>query len=151
MLDITLVAVGKIKDKNYRAAAEEYIKRLRPYAKLKVIELAPAPFSLHNQERAKEIEGKRIKEFLASRTGPVWLLAERGKVFTSPDFAAFMEKKQPLILIMGGALGFSADLYQKYPPLSLSPLTFPHELARVVLLEQLYRAATILNKKDYHY
>lgn len=151
MLDITLVTIGKIKDKNYQAAAAEYVKRLKPYAKLKVIELLAAPFSLQSRERSKEIEGKRIEDCLSSRSGRVFLLAERGKVFASGDFAAFLEKSQPLTLVLGGALGFSSELYKKYPSLSLSLLTFPHELARVVFLEQLYRAVTILNKKDYHY
>jgi hypothetical protein len=58
---------------------------------------------------------------------------------------------RPLILVLGGSLGFSDGLYNNYPSLSLSPLTFPHELARVVIMEQLYRAATILQKKNYHY
>lgn len=151
MLDITLIVVGKIKDKNYQAATAEYIKRLKPYVRLKIVELTAASFSAHSQEQAKEIEGKRIKESLSSRAGQVFLLAERGRFFSSPDFAAFMEKNQPLTLVIGGALGFSAELYRSYPQISLSPLTFPHELARVVLLEQLYRAAAILSKKDYHY
>jgi len=151
MLDITIIAIGKVKDKNYQAATEEYTKRLRPYARLKIIEIAAVPFSSHSQEQAKEIEGKRIKEALVFRTGQIFLLAERGKNFTSSDLAKFIEKSQPVILVIGGALGFSQDLYQNYPQLSLSPLTFPHELARVILLEQLYRVTTILNQKAYHY
>jgi len=151
MLDITLIAVGKIKDKNYQSAAEEYVKRLRPYVKLKITEVTPAPFTLHNQEQAKEIEGKRMAALLEKSANRIFLLAEQGQVFSSPDLAVFLERNQPLTLVIGGALGFSAELYRSYPQISLSRLTFPHELARVVLLEQLYRAATILNQKNYHY
>lgn len=151
MLDICLVAVGKIKDKNYQAAAAEYLKRLKPYARLKVIELSSAAFSGHSQKRAREQESERLAAVLADRPGAVYLLAERGKLFDSPRFAAFINQNQPLTLVLGGALGFSESLYQSYPQLSLSPLTFPHEMARLILLEQLYRSATILNQKDYHY
>jgi 23S rRNA (pseudouridine1915-N3)-methyltransferase len=156
MLDITLLVVGKIKEKYWQAAFLEYAKRLKPYARLRVVELAAAPFSKNDKEKAKGIESGRILDFLQksaskSNPNPVYLLAERGRVFSSPAFAAWLDKNQSLLLVVGGALGFSDELYRRYPQISLSPLTFPHELARVVLLEQLYRAATIINNKDYHY
>ncbi len=156
MLDITLIAVGKIKEAFWRDAFVEYDKRLKPYARLKVIELAPEPFSKSGKEKAKEIEGKRIMDYLEKQShesGAVsaYLLAERGRTFDSPALAGWLEKNSPMTLIVGGALGFSDELYRRYPQISLSPLTFPHELARVVLIEQLYRAAAILNGKEYHY
>lgn len=156
MLDITLVTIGKIKESHYQAAFLEYEKRLRPYARLKVVELPAVPFFKGSQEQSKEFEGETIENFLLKaeknqNPAAVYLLAERGQIFTSSEFAVWLNKKQPLILIIGGALGFSDGLYQKYPQISLSPLTFPHELARVVLIEQIYRAATIINKKTYHY
>lgn len=156
MLDITLVAVGKIKESFWREAFEEYAKRLKPYARLKVIELPAEPFSKGGKEKTKEIEGKRIMDYLEKQSREfgvlsAYLLAERGRTFDSPTLAVWLEKNSPLTLIVGGALGFSDELYERYPQISLSPLTFPHELARVVLMEQLYRAATILNGKEYHY
>ncbi len=153
MLDIILVAVGKIKDRHYNALAAEYLKRLKPYARVKVIELEAAPFNEQTRERAKEFDGERIENFLNKQKDDrlVYLLAERGEEYNSPDLAKWLNNKDPLILVVGGALGFSDDLYQKYPALSLSLLTFPHELARVVLLEQIYRSATILQNKSYHY
>lgn len=156
MLDITLVAVGKIKEAFWREAFTEYAKRLKPYARLKVIELPAEPFSKGGKEKAKEIEGKRIMDYLEKQSreagaSSVYLLAERGRTFASPTLAGWLEKNSPLILIIGGALGFSDELYGRYPQISLSPLTFPHELARVVLIEQLYRAAAILHGKEYHY
>jgi len=156
MLDITIISLGKMKESYWQEAAAEYIKRLRPYIRLKEVELAPASFSKDTKEKAKEVESRRIMDFLnksgSGKEQPaVYLLAERGREYDSPALAAWLENNSPLILIIGGALGFSAELYRRYPQISLSPLTFPHELARVVVLEQLYRAASILNKKEYHY
>jgi len=156
MLDITIVAIGKVKEGYYRDALFEYQKRLSPYARLKIVELPAAPFLKNSQEQAKEFEGEVIENFLhksekSHNSAVVYLLAERGQTFTSIEFAAWLNKKQPLILVIGGALGFSEALYRKYPQISLSPLTFPHELARVVLIEQIYRATTIINKKTYNY
>lgn len=156
MLDITIVSIGKIKESFYLEAYNEYIKRLQPYARVKAVELAPEPFLNGTKEKSKEAEGKRVVDFLSKYNkdktiSSVYLLAERGQTFDSPALAVWLEKKTPMILIVGGALGFSDELYSLYPQISLSPLTFPHELARVVLAEQLYRAAAILNKKEYHY
>ncbi len=156
MLDITLVTLGKIKESFYQEAAAEYVKRLRPYVRLKTVELSPEPFSKGNKNKAKEIEGGRVLEYLSGHnkdngSAAIYLLAERGKTFTSPEMAQWLERNSPIVLIIGGALGFSDELYTRYPQISLSPLTFPHELARVVLLEQLYRSAAILNQKEYHY
>jgi len=157
MLDITVLAIGKMKDKNLAAAAREYFKRLKPFVRVRMVELGALPFASNNHEAIKRLEAERILEFLhkeENRPGgaTAFLLAERGINFkSSPDMAAWLNKKNPLILVIGGALGFPDELYKEYPQISLSPLTLPHELARVVLLEQLYRAASILNKKDYHY
>ncbi|MFZ4631769.1 MAG: 23S rRNA (pseudouridine(1915)-N(3))-methyltransferase RlmH [Patescibacteria group bacterium] len=153
MLDITLVTIGKIKDKSYLGLSSEYQKRLKPYSRLKVIELEAVSFSEKTKEKAKEFEAERIENFLNKQkdNAAVYLLAERGEIYDSVALANWLNKKSPLILVLGGSLGFSDKLYSSYPGLSLSPLTFPHELARVVMLEQLYRAATILQKKNYHY
>ncbi len=152
MLDITLLTIGKIKDKSYSTLSAEYLKRLKPYARVKIIELESVSFSEKMRIKAKDFEGEKIENFLSKqKEAIVYLLAERGDVFDSMEFAHWLEKKSPLILVIGGALGFSDFLYQKYPSLSLSLLTFPHELARVIILEQIYRATTILQQKNYHY
>ena len=153
MLDITLLAIGKIKDKSYSVLMTEYLKRLKPYVRLKIIELEAVSFSPNMREKAKRLEGERIENFLSKykENALVYLLAERGDMFNSIELANWLNKKSPLIFVLGGALGFSDSLYENYLSLSLSPLTFPHELARVVFLEQIYRATTILQKKSYHY
>jgi 23S rRNA (pseudouridine1915-N3)-methyltransferase len=157
MLDITILAVGKIKDKNLFSFSVEYLKRLKPFVKIKVVEISPVAFSDNTKEAAKKFEGEKIIEILKkeetkAKGAAAYLLAERGLSFkSSPDFAFWLAKKSPLVLVVGGALGFSDELYKSYPQVSLSPLTFPHELARVIVFEQIYRASTVLNGKEYHY
>lgn len=157
MLDVTLINVGKIKNKNLASLAQDYIKRLKPFAKIKIIEVEASPINPNNQTATKVLEGERLLKVIKTeeekaRGGIVYLLAERGKLFSSsPDLAAWFNKNNPLILVIGGALGFSDELYKNYPQISLSSLTFPHELARVIFLEQFYRASLINMKKDYHY
>ncbi|MBN2854123.1 23S rRNA (pseudouridine(1915)-N(3))-methyltransferase RlmH, partial [Patescibacteria group bacterium] len=151
------IAVGKLKDKNLSSLAQDYIKRLKPFAKLKIIEVEASPINPKNKRATKFLEGERLLKAIKSeeekaRGGVVYLLAERGLIFnSSPDFATWLNKNNPLILVLGGALGFSEELYKSYRQVSLSPLTFPHELARVIFLEQFYRASLINMKKDYHY
>lgn len=157
MLDITLITVGKIKNKSLASLAQDYIKRLKPFAKLKIIEVEASPINSNNQTATKVLEGERLLKAIKTeeekaRGGVVYLLAERGKLFSSSlDLAAWFNKNNPLILVIGGALGFSDVLYEDYPQISLSSLTFPHELARIIFLEQFYRASLINIKKDYHY
>ena len=151
MLNITLITIGKIKEAYLNEASLEYIKRIKPYGRLVIQELKAEPFSLTTKDKAKKIEGERIQAVLERKNGAeVYLLSEHGTLFKSPEFAAKIKDKE-LVLVIAGSLGFAKELESKYAKISLSPLTFPHELARVVLLEQIYRAATIINNKEYHY
>lgn len=157
MLDISLITVGKLRDKNLASLADIYIKRLKPFAKIKLFEVESAPFSDKNRDVSKRLEGENLLKIISReenspKGGLVYLLAERGKSFkSSEDLASFLHQKSPLILVVAGALGFSDDLYQKYPQISLSALTYTHEFARVILLEQIYRATMIGMNKSYHY
>jgi 23S rRNA (pseudouridine1915-N3)-methyltransferase len=153
MLDLTILAFGKIKESYWRLAAEEYLKRLKPYARVKIEELKSESFSKSGQETAKRKEAKRLEDYLSRQPeATVFLLAEKGEEFDSVLLAKKFDKIQTsIILVIGGSLGFSSEIFKQYQKISLSKLTFPHELARVILLEQVYRAVTILNEKDYHY
>ena len=154
MLDVKIIAVGKVKNKNFGAAIVEYLKRIKPYARIELVEVKPEAFGSQNKEVAKKTEGERLLKSLASEAaGMVYLLQEQGKEFNSEKFARFLEKQNSrVVLVIAGALGFSDEIKNKYPnSISLSQMTIPHELARVVLLEQLYRAATIIQGKEYHY
>lgn len=153
MLKISIIAVGKVKEKFWQAAIQEYLKRLKPYAKLEVIEVLAEAFSSQNKKNSQSKENGRLMKILEKyNKSDVYLLAEYGQEFTSLGFADFLKNKKEIILVLGGALGWAEEIKKEYPQsISLSQLTMPHELVRVVLLEQIYRAASIINKKDYHY
>lgn len=153
MLDITILAFGRLKEDYYHKVAAEYIKRLKPYARLKIEELKAESFNDSNHDVIKKIEGRRLLERLSrEEKSEIFLLAEGGREFSSEEFATWLsDKPGSLILVLGGTLGFSKEVYETYQQISLSRLTFPHELARVVLLEQIYRAAAIIRGKNYHY
>lgn len=154
-MNITILAVGKIRGVG-KEAQEGYLTRLGPYAKIKAVEVEAESFTNDkgSKIKAKEAEAKRILSSIKKLSGAdVILLRESGESFSSIGFAAFVGKKNThIIFVLAGALGFSEEVVKKYPQsLSLSLMTFPHEMARVVLLEQIYRAATILRGKSYHY
>jgi len=157
MFNIDLIVLGKLKEDYLRAAEEEYTKRLGTYAKLTIIELTEEPFRDPEGElnSIREREATKIRQRIAPGSFVI-ALDERGGEYTSVDFAHMLEKKssqgQKLDFVMGGPLGLDRDLLKSADlKLSLSPLTFTHQMARILLLEQLYRAGTILNKKRYHY
>jgi 23S rRNA (pseudouridine1915-N3)-methyltransferase len=152
MLNLKIITIGKIKQKFFAMAVDEYLKRLKPYSKLEITELKSESFSVSNKDKAKQIEGKRIEAIL-EKCGcqNIFLLSEDGKEYDSLEFFKFLEKNEEAIFVIGGALGFTDELKNKYQKISLSQMTMPHELARVVLLEQIYRAVAIAKGKEYHY
>ena len=158
-MKITLIAVGKIKERYFEDAIKEYSKRLSRYCRLEIIQVADektpdgAGEALENQ--IKEKEGRRILEQI--REGSyVIALAVEGKQMDSLEFAARMERlavegKSHLVLIIGGSLGLSKEVMQRADlALSFSPMTFPHQLMRVILLEQIYRSFRIRAGEPYH-
>ena len=153
MFKITIIAVGKIKEKFWQEAIKEYQKRLKPYAVLDIVEVKAESFQVHNRQSAQNKENQRLLAVLDKYDKQnIYLLAERGQEFDSLGFANFIKAKSELVLVLGGSLGWAEEIKLKYTKsISLSQLTMPHEMARVVLLEQIYRAATILQAKDYHY
>lgn len=153
MLKLTIIAFGKIKNQEYKTLYEEYVKRLSPYAKIQTIELEAESFNPGEEIRTKKREAERLLDYIhRNKLGTVILCDERGKEFTSEEFAHQLEEMGGTVLVIGGTLGFGESVKEMHQAkLALSKFTMPHELARVVLAEQLYRAATILNGKTYHY
>ncbi|NLO89942.1 MAG: 23S rRNA (pseudouridine(1915)-N(3))-methyltransferase RlmH [Clostridia bacterium] len=158
-MEIHIIAVGKLKEKFFKEAAGEYLKRLKRFAKVKVIEVKDEPIppnpSPGDRERILKAEGERIMRYLKEDSYIV-ALDISGEEHSSEELAL---KFQELLLrgisrlafIIGGPLGLSSSVISKYRwQLSLSKLTFPHQLARVVLLEQIYRCLTIINGEPYH-
>lgn len=156
---ISIVCVGKIKEKFYSDAVAEYAKRLSKYCKLEIIEVpderTPDGASALVEEQIKEKEGKRILEKIKDDAF-VCTLEIAGKRLTSEGLADWMEKlavsgTSHIVFVIGGSLGLhSSVLKRSNMGLSFSDMTFPHQLMRVILTEQIYRAFRIINKEPYH-
>jgi len=159
MLKITLIAMGKLTEPHYRAAAEDFAARIGRHNKLSVIE--PKPENLPKEpadgdiRRALEREAEKILAEIPPRAAVVAMCVE-GRTMSSEDFAAFFERQAnngcgEICFIIGSSHGLS-DVVKKRADfrLSVSPMTFPHELFRVMLLEQIYRAGEILGGSRYH-
>lgn len=156
MLNIKIIVLGRLKESYWEASESEYLKRLRPYARVEILELAEEPFREGDDtEKIKFKEAKKIRKILPEG-GFVVALHEQGKKFTSPLFAKFLEEQstrgEMIMFVVGGPLGLHESILQfSNVQISLSQLTFPHQMVRTILLEQLYRTTTILNEKKYHY
>ncbi len=151
MINITVVAVGNLKEKFSKDAQNEYLKRLSAFCKVKIIETKEFN-ELKNIELIKEKEGEEILKHLS---GYPILLDVKGEEITSEDLAKDIEKlsltNSSITFIIGGSYGVSEKVRENCKQkLSFSKMTFPHNLFRIMLLEQLYRAFTILNGKSYH-
>ena len=154
MQKITLLTVGKLKESWAREAADMYVQRLRPSVSLTVMELGPSRGKDGPAQQAEESD--RILKMLGSMQGEIWVLDETGKGMISKEFSKELEKAKDqgthLVLVLGGAYGFTDAVRNKAQKLiRLSDMTFPHELCRVVLLEQLYRAFEIQKGSGYHH
>ncbi len=155
MFKIKIIALGKLKEKAFLELEREYLKRLTPYAKIKVVELPEAPYRGRDDlNRVKEKEAESIIKQLPENA-IVILLEEKGSLRNSLDLAHFFERlgalNKEIIFVIGSGAGLHPMLHQySNYSISLSPLTFTHNFARVLLEEQIYRACTILAGKDYH-
>lgn len=150
---ITVAAVGKLRESHWQQAQEEYVRRLGRYTSLTLVEI-------------KDVAGKSIPDAVAlAREGEGLLAAARGqrtillspdgRHLTSPEWAQYLQRRLEqfgdLAFLIGGPTGFDeAVVAAAHDRLALSRMTFPHELARIIILEQLYRAFTILNGEPYH-
>ncbi len=158
-MKITLVTVGKIKEKYFTDAIAEYAKRLSRYCKLEIVEVAdektPDGASEALEAQIKEKEGERILSKIADGAYVV-ALAIDGKQLSSEELAEKMEKWNVsgishMVFIIGGSLGLTPKVLNRADfKLSFSKMTFPHQLMRVVLLEQIYRSFRIRNNEPYH-
>jgi len=148
-MKLRIVWVGRTRNKNYEALQNEYLRRLAHFVTVEIIEVRDA-----SDDNRKEIEGQRILEKL-NQTSTVCLLDVGGKYLSSQQLAAELEKWQnrglkEIAFVIGGADGVSNAVGQRAGlKLSLSFMTFTHEMARVILLEQLYRSYTILRGFPY--
>lgn len=158
-MKITLITVGKIKEKFYTDAVAEYSKRLGRYCKLEIIQVAdektPDGASEGEEQQIKKKEGERILAQI--RDGAyVIALAIDGEMLSSEQLAAKIQRlgvggQSQIVLVIGGSLGLSDEVLRRADyRLSFSKMTFPHQLMRVILLEQIYRSYRIISGQPYH-
>ncbi|WP_099360732.1 23S rRNA (pseudouridine(1915)-N(3))-methyltransferase RlmH [Fredinandcohnia onubensis] len=158
-MNITIVTIGKLKEKYLIQGINEYLKRLTAYAKVDMIELAdekaPENLSESEMEQVKQKEGERILSKLSDDTHVIALAIE-GKMKSSEQLADDLENlatygKSKIAFIIGGSLGLSKDVMKRAnDTLSFSKMTFPHQLMRLILVEQVYRAFRIIRNEPYH-
>lgn len=156
-MDILLLSVGKTSTKFIREGIDEYNSRLKHYVNFKQDYISDIRNTRKLSEaQQKDAEGRLILDSL-NPSDFVVLLDEHGKEFRSLEFAEWIEKRMAagykrIVFIVGGPYGFSQAVYERADSkLSLSKLTFPHELVRLFFIEQLYRAFTILRHEPYHH
>lgn len=159
MIKITLIVVGKIKEKYWNDAIAEYSKRLSRYCKLDIVEVQDektpddAPPAICDQIKKKEAE--RILKNIDDHAF-VCTLEIAGMRFTSEAFADFLDKKalsgvSHIQFVIGGSLGLHESVLKRSDQaISFSDMTFPHQMMRVILLEQIYRGYRIINNEPYH-
>ncbi|MCM3588163.1 23S rRNA (pseudouridine(1915)-N(3))-methyltransferase RlmH [Mesobacillus maritimus] len=158
-MHISIVTVGKLKEKYLKLGIEEYVKRLNSYAKIDVIEVADekAPEELSEVEmiQVKQKEGERLLAKISPDTYVI-ALAINGKLKSSEELADSLDKlatygKSKVAFVIGGSLGLSEEVLKRADEkLSFSKMTFPHQLMRLILVEQIYRSFRINRGEPYH-
>jgi 23S rRNA (pseudouridine1915-N3)-methyltransferase len=151
---LTVAAVGRLREAHWQAAQDEYARRLRRYTDFQLVEVKDVVGRSLPDDVAAAREGEQLLA-AAPRGARLVLLSAGGRQHSSPELAVWLrthlEQVGTLAFLIGGPIGFDpATIAAAHEQLALSRLTLPHELARVVLLEQLYRAFTIIHGEPYH-
>lgn len=158
-MSIKIIAVGKLKEKYLKSGIDEYLKRMKSYSKVEIVEVpdeqAPENLSDKDLEIVKTKEGERILSKI-KKEDFVINLEIGGKLLSSEELAELIEKSQldgrdSIVFIIGGSNGLSKEVIQRGDfSLSFSKMTFPHQLMRLILIEQVYRGYRIINNHPYH-
>lgn len=158
-MNILIITVGKLKEKYLKQGIDEFVKRMSGYAKLEIIEVAdekaPEELSAAEMEQVKQKEGERILSKISQDTHVI-ALAINGKMKSSEELADDLDKlatygKSKIAFVIGGSLGLSDEVLKRSnEKLSFSKMTFPHQMMRLILVEQIYRAFRINRGEPYH-
>ena len=155
-MKVTLILVGKTTDKHFDAGINDYAGRIKHYLPFEITILPELKNTKSlSEEQQKEKEGEQILKLLTS-SDTVVLLDEHGKEMRSIEYAQWLQKKQAtakrLVFVIGGPYGFSPAVYSRADEkISLSKMTFSHQMVRLIFTEQLYRACTIIKGEPYHH
>ena len=149
---IKIITIGSIKEKYLKDAIKEYLKRIKKYTNIEIIELKDE--GLVEKDKAIKLEGQKIERYLNNKDYIITLEIE-GKELTSLEFASKLDNifiaHSNITFIIGGSYGLSDQIKEKSNfHLSFSKMTFPHQLFRLILLEQIYRSFKINNNESYH-
>ena len=154
-MKITLLVVSKTDVSYVKAGLDEYVSRLKHYVDFEIVTVLPKMASSATPDMVKKQEGELIMKQM-QKVDRIVLLDERGKEFRSVEFADYIQRQanaavRHLCFVIGGAFGFSEDVYKAaHDKISLSKMTFNHQMVRLFFTEQLYRAFSILNHEKYH-
>ena len=153
-MEIKLIVVGKTKSSELVRLINEYVKRINFYKKFKIIVVNSLKSKKNSEKEIKKFEGENVLKNI-KKNELIFLLDENGKSFNSRKFADFLSNKfktnKSIVFVVGGAHGFSNEIKQKSNEIiSLSEMTFSHQIIRLFFTEQVYRALTILNNHPYH-
>lgn len=158
-MNIKIIGVGKIKEKYLKDGIDEYLKRLSKYCNIEIIEIpdekAPENLSTKEEEQVKNKEGQGILKYIKDNMYVI-ALDLKGTMLSSEGFANFIDDlglkgSSNIAFIIGGSLGLSKEVLQRADyKLSFSKMTFPHQLMRLILLEQIYRGFRIMKGEPYH-
>jgi 23S rRNA (pseudouridine1915-N3)-methyltransferase len=153
-MEIKLIVVGKTKSSELVRLINEYAKRINFYIKFKIIVVNSLKSKKNSEKEIKKIEGENVLKSV-KKNELIFLLDESGKSFNSRKFADFLSNKfktnKSIVFVVGGAHGFSNEIKQRSNEIiSLSEMTFSHQIIRLFFTEQVYRALTILNNHPYH-
>ena len=153
-MEIKLIVVGKTKSSELVRLINEYVKRINFYKKFKIIVVNSLKSKKNSEKEIKRIEGENVLKSV-KKNELIFLLDENGKSFNSRKFADFLSNKfktnKSIVFVVGGAHGFSNEIKQRSNEIiSLSEMTFSHQIIRLFFTEQVYRALTILNNHPYH-
>ena len=152
--------MGKLRERYWKEGVSDYLQRLKPYAKLEILEVSEAKLpirpSSNEEQKAKAKEAEAITEKINGLRGLIVALDRQGKVMDSLEFARWLESQmlkdqKEINWIIGGHLGLDSSIIRKANlSLSFSNLTFPHQMMRLILLEQIYRCFRIIHNEPYH-
>ena len=156
-MNIELIVIGKTDQQEVASLVEKYAKRVNHYCKFTVTTIADVKNTRNMApSRQKQLEGEMILRLISDGDWLV-LMDERGRQFTSMEYADWLQKRmlsgvKRLAIVIGGPYGFSDEVYKRAnEKISLSKMTFSHQIVRAIFAEQLYRAFTILNNEPYHH
>lgn len=156
MMKIKIVSVGSIKEKFLKDAISEYLKRLTRFAKVEIIEVDETKIQKKSEEQVKKEEGERLLKRIGQDEF-VFLLDLKGELISSEVLAQKINDLinkgiSPLTFVIGGTLGLSEEVRKRANiKLSISKMTFTHQMCRMIILEQIYRAFKIINNEEYHH